>query len=301
MGIESQILVGTSGFSYPDWRHTVYPADLKKRKIHELQFLSEYFSFCEINSSFYGPLKPEVSKKWCEYVSNNKEFCFSAKLTEVFTHAPGRGNKQSSSAETIKYTLKDVDEAKKGFDPIAHNGRLGALLLQFPASYKYTEGNWDHLVDLLHIFREYPLTVEVRHVSWSDSLVLKALREENAAFCNIDQTRLGSTLEGTDFVTSSFAYLRLHGRSKQWFTARNRDDRYDYLYSKQSLEKIKGKIENMAAKAQKVFVAANNHPRGQAAANAVELQSLLSGKKVKAPASLVATYPELKEFTSSPE
>ena len=55
----------------------------------------------------------------------------------------------------------------------------------------------------------------------------------------------------------------------------------------------------MAAKAEKTFVAANNHPKGQAAANAIELKSLLSDKKVKAPEPLVKTYPELKEFAAT--
>ena len=156
--------------------------------------------------------------------------------------------------------------------------------------------NWDHLIDVLHLFRDYPLAVEVRHKTWADPLVLKALRQENIAFCNIDQTRLGQTLEGTQYVTASLAYLRLHGRSKEWFTAKNRDARYDYLYSKESLQKVKGKIESMAAEAEVTFVAANNHPRGQAAANAVELKSLLSGEKVSAPETLVKTYPVLEEF-----
>lgn len=75
----------------------VLSPDFKKLKIHELQFLAEFFDFCEINSSFYRPVNPETARKWCQYVSNNEEFQFTAKLTEVFTHAPGRGNKKSSS------------------------------------------------------------------------------------------------------------------------------------------------------------------------------------------------------------
>ena len=296
MASKPRILIGTSGFSYPDWHGTFYPSDLKKRKVHELQYLAEFFDFCEINNSFYRPVNPEVARKWCEYVSNNKEFQFTAKLTEVFSHAPGRGNKESSSAETIRYTAQDVEDAKKGFEPIANAGRLGALLLQFPISFKYTEGNWDHLIDVLHLFREYPLALEVRHKTWADPLVLKALQEENIAFCNIDQTRLGQTLEGTQYVTAPLAYLRLHGRSKEWFAAKSRDARYDYMYSEQSLQKIKGKVESMSDSADVTFVAANNHPRAQAAANAVELKSLLAGEKVEAPQTLVSTYPVLDAF-----
>jgi uncharacterized protein YecE (DUF72 family) len=294
-----RIFVGTSGFSYPDWHGTFYPPDFSRMKMHELQFLAQFFDFCEINNSFYRPVNPETARKWCEYVVNNKEFQFTAKLTEVFTHAPGRGNKKSSSAETIRYAAQDIEDAKRGFDPIANAGKLGALLLQFPISFKYTEGNWDHLIDVLHLFREFSLAVEVRHKSWADPLVLKALQNEHVAFCNIDQTHLGETLEGTEYVTASFAYLRLHGRSKEWFAAKNRDARYDYLYSRESMQKVKTKIEKMAAAVGKTFVAANNHPRGQAAANAVELKSLLSGGKVSAPAALVKTYPVLEEFAVS--
>jgi len=82
----------------------------------------------------------------------------------------------------------------------------------------------------------------------------------------------------------------------RWFTAKNRDAGYDYMYSKPNLEKIKNKIESIAAQADQTFVAANNHPRGQAPANAVELKALLSGQKTMAPATLVKTYPELEEF-----
>jgi len=143
-----------------------------------------------------------------------------------------------------------------------------------------------------HLFREFPLALEVRHKSWSDPLVLTALREEKVCFCNIDVTRIGDTLEGTEIVTSPLAYFRLHGRSKQWFTAKNRDERYDYLYSQSSLEKIKTKVEKAANEAQKTLVATNNHYKGQAAVNAIELNNMLGRKRVKAPRTLVEHYPE---------
>jgi uncharacterized protein YecE (DUF72 family) len=286
------VFIGTAGFSYPDWRGIVYPTDLKKRKIHELEYLSQFINLCEINNSFYRPINPDVAKKWCGYVADRPDFQFSCKLTEVFTHAPGREKKKSSTAETIKYTQQDIDDAKRGFEPIMHVGKLAALLLQFPISFRHTEGNWDHLIDVFHLFREFPLALEVRHKSWSDPLVLNALREEKVCFCNIDVTRIGDTLEGTEIVTSPLAYFRLHGRSKQWFTAKNRDERYDYLYSQSSLEKIKTKVEKAANEAQKTLVATNNHYKGQAAVNAIELNNMLGKKRVKAPKTLVEHYPE---------
>jgi len=118
-----RIFIGTSGFSYPDWHGTFYPPDFKKLKIHELQFLAEFFDFCEINSSFYRPVNPETARKWCQYVSNNEEFQFTAKLTEVFTHAPGRGNKKSSSPRKPSVTrARTLMLRRRDFEPIAGAG-----------------------------------------------------------------------------------------------------------------------------------------------------------------------------------
>src|SRR5215831_16918123 len=174
----SKLLVGTAGFQYPDWKGKVYPADVKKKYGHELSFLARYFDLCEINTSFYGPLKPRNAMNWCEYAAReNPGFQFTAKLTKVFTHAP-EARTTSSSAATIKYTPKDVDEAKAGFAPLADAGRLGAVIAQFPISFKFKGrstdakptdplyGNWDHVLDVLNLFREYPLSVEFRDASW---------------------------------------------------------------------------------------------------------------------------------------
>lgn len=306
------IYCGTAGFQYPDWKGIVYPADVKKKYGHELKFLARYFDVCEINTSFYGPLKPQSAKSWCDYVSQvNPDFQFTAKLTQVFTHAP-EAKTTSSSAATIKYTKKDIDEAKAGFAPLQEAGRLGAVILQFPISFKFREarkkgapealyGNWDHVLDVLNLFREYPLAVEFRDASWNDEWVIKELAARQVAFCNIDQPRLGNSLDGTQYVTAPFAYIRLHGRNyDKWFNARNRDERYDFLYNGERLERVRKRVSEMSEKAEKTFVIANNHPRGQAAVNALQLKSMLTGEKVSAPGSLVEVYPELREIANEP-
>jgi len=307
-----KLLFGTAGFQYPDWKGKVYPADVKKKYGHELSYLARYFDLCEINTSFYGPLKPQSAKSWCDHVSaENPDFQFTAKLTQVFTHAPD-AKKTSSSAGTIKYTKKDVEEARAGFAPLQDAGRLGAIILQFPISYKFKEskgketepvyGNWDHVLDVLNLFKEYPLAVEFRDASWNDEWVIKELAARQVAFCNIDQPRLGNSLDGTQYVTAPFAYIRLHGRNyKKWFSAKNRDERYDFLYTGEQLERIEKRVREMSEKAEKTFVVANNHPQGQAAVNALQLKSMLTGKKVRAPELLVKAYPELKERVEETE
>jgi len=64
------ILVGTTGFSYPVWAGIVYPPDMKKRKIHPLEYLPRFFDCCEINTSFYGHIRPNVGKEWRAYLTS---------------------------------------------------------------------------------------------------------------------------------------------------------------------------------------------------------------------------------------
>jgi uncharacterized protein YecE (DUF72 family) len=174
------------------------------------------------------------------------------------------------------------------------------LLIQFPVSFKNTNENRDYLNTLLERFAAYPKVVEVRHSSWENEGILRYFGEKGIAFCNIDQPRLGKSLRGTEHVTSDIGYVRLHGRNyDQWFQSDNRDDRYNYLYTEKELQGWKQRITTVAAKADKTFVVANNHFRGQAAVNALQLKSLLSGgDKVPIPETLSKTYPVLETIAA---
>ena len=294
-----EILIGPAGFSYKDWEGIVYPADLKRKKQHPLQFLARYFDLVEINTSFYGHLRPQNGRQWARIVADvNPRFTFTAKLNRAFTHSPV-AVVESTSAETIKPAAEDEALAKAGFDPLAGAGKLGCVLAQFPISFKNTEANRDYLDSLIARFREYPLAVEVRHSSWNDAQVLAHFAAENVAFCNIDQPLIGQALRPSTHVTAPLGYIRLHGRRyDQWFTHEHAHDRYNYLYPVPEMERWKGRVEQVAEKAGKTFVVANNHFKGKAAANSLELKSLLAGRRVKAPATLVDTYPDLAKFAT---
>jgi uncharacterized protein YecE (DUF72 family) len=286
------IFIGTAGFSYKDWEGIVYPKDLKKRKIHPLQYLAQFIDCCEINTSFYGHIRPNVGKDWCQKAADvNPGFHFTAKLFQGFTHVP-RGSKALSP---FNLTVSPADErlAREGLDSIANEGRLGAVLIQFPMSFKNEDDTRDYLFGLIAKFKTYPLVLEIRHESWNDPEILLRLAEAGVAFANIDQPRLGKSLRGTQHVTAPVGYVRLHGRNyKEWFQADNRNDRYNYLYKTKELEDWKEKIAHIANQTNKTFVVANNHYKGQAAVNALELKNMLGGKKVKAPKPLVEHYPD---------
>jgi uncharacterized protein YecE (DUF72 family) len=138
--------------------------------------------------------------------------------------------------------------------------------------------------------------LEIRHQSWNDSDILSRLAETGVGFCNIDQPHLGQSLRATEHVTAPVGYVRLHGRNYQeWFQPEgrgNRNDRYNYLYKRKELEGWKERITHIAQQTEKTYVIANNHFKGQAPVNALELKNMLSGQRVKAPATLVEHYPE---------
>jgi uncharacterized protein YecE (DUF72 family) len=292
------ILVGTAGFSYKDWVGTVYPVDLKARKIPPLQYLSQFYDCCEINTSFYGPLRPSAGKQWCAWVRDvNPQFLFTAKLYKAFTHSP-IATLEATSATTLRFTCEDEKLTREGLDSLASQEKLGAVVAQFPISFKNTDENRAYLEKLFGMFgRDYPLTIEVRHSTWNEEAVLLEFSTLGVGFVNVDQPLLGKALRGTAHVTSRVGYVRLHGRNyRQWFAASKVEDRYNFLYTPDQLEPWKERIEEIGQETQRTFAITNNHYLGKAAANATELKSMLCGEKVKAPPELIKTYPDLQAF-----
>jgi uncharacterized protein YecE (DUF72 family) len=270
---------------------------MKHRKIHPVEYLARFFDTAEINTSFYSPLKPELAKLWCRRVATvNPAFTFTAKLYRAFTHSP-IAVMEPTSAATIRPTDDDEMRTREGLDALATEGKLGALLIQFPVSFKNTSLNRDYLDRLLRQFIEYPRVVEVRDSSWNNAEILASFTQKNVAFCNIDQPTIGHSLAPTEHVTAPLAYVRLHGRNYyEWFDSDNRNDRYNYLYKEKELEDWKARITNVAEKAQTTYVITNNHFESKAGVNALELKAMIAGQKVPAPPTLIKKYPELRKF-----
>src|SRR6202790_4283919 len=301
METSSRIRIGTAGWSYKDWDGILYPPEVTRKKIHPVEFMARFFDVIEINTSFYGHIRPELGRFWARKAAAvNPDFLFTAKLHRSFTHSP-LAVMEPTSAASIRPNDDDERLAREGLESIASEGKLGALLIQFPVSFKNTSLNREYLEQLLRQFIEYPRVVEVRHESWDNPETIAEFMRHNVGFCNIDQPLLGRSLAPTEHVTAPIAYIRLHGRN---YDQRldcdhrndryNRDDRYNYLYKPAELEKWKEKVEIIAHKAESTFVIANNHFQAKAAVNALELRHLLDGKKVRAPEMLVKHYPELR-------
>jgi len=286
--VPRQTRVGPAGWSYADWSGYVYPAR-RTKGFHEAAYLSEFFDTIEINTSFYQPLRPDHAALWAERVAANPAFLFTAKLWQKFTHDP------SASAE-------DERAVRAGFDVLRQAEKLGAVLLQFPFSFHCTKETVGYLTAVLKRFADYPLVVELRHASWQTEETLALLRERNAGFCNIDQPIIGRSLEPSASSTSSVGYVRLHGRRYDtWFSdnaAAPAHERYNYLYSEEELDPWVARIRTVNQHTRNTFVVTNNHYQGKAVVNALQLISILKGRKVKVPEPLRQHYPELEKIAS---
>jgi uncharacterized protein YecE (DUF72 family) len=293
----SSIRIGTAGWYYKDWEGIFYPSGMAHRKQHPLEILARCFDMVEINTSFYGHIKPHLAKLWAKKAEAvNPNFMFTAKLHRSFTHNP-MSVMGTTSAASIKPNDEDETLAREGLEALAGEGKLGALLIQFPASFKNTSLNREYVERLMRQFIEYPRVIEVRHDSWDNPDTIRYFIEKNVAFCNIDQPLIGRSLQPTDHVTSPVGYVRLHGRNyDQWFDAEIGADRYNYLYSEAELAGWKEKIVGIAAKAETTYVVTNNCFEARAAVNALQLKSMITGQRVKAPESLLKHYPELSKI-----
>jgi uncharacterized protein YecE (DUF72 family) len=260
------------------------------RGFDRLTYLAGYFDAIEINVTFYRQPDPRVAASWARRLTESNPILVTAKLFQGFTHPRSDGGALNWEAEAERY--------RSGIDPLVSTGLLGAVLMQFPQSFHDTAESRGHLERLAALFRDLPLVAEFRHRSWDNEDALALLRRLGCGFCNIDQPALGSTLGPTAHATSRVAYIRLHGRNAaHWFNRRETASaRYDYFYSMDELKPWVKRARDLAKRAEEVVIIANNHYRGRGPANGLMLKAALTRKKVKAPAPLVAAYPDLKEI-----
>jgi uncharacterized protein YecE (DUF72 family) len=279
--------IGPAGWSYDDWHGIVYP-ERKSRGFKPLAFIGQLFNAVEVNSSFYRIPAARMTAAWVRLVP--EDFRFAFKLTRTFTHEPETVPDQTS-----------VELFLAGLQPIREAGLLGPLLIQFPWSFRYTGEAVERLRRLADCFAECDRVVEIRHASWNQPAALDVLRHVGG-FCNIDQPRLRNCLGPTQHVFGPTAYARLHGRNAANWFAENIPtyERYNYLYSDAELREWVARLNAMAAKAENVYVFANNHYRGQGVANALELRALLEGAVLHVPDELLRAYPRLRQIAEPP-
>jgi len=248
------------------------------------------FDALEINTSFYHPPRPQVTETWLKHVSGNRNFVFTAKLWRRFTHD-----------RNIMWTRSDVTRFTDGMRPLVDAARLGALLVQFPWSFRFDATNRSWLARVADTFVDMPLVVEARHASWAEDEAIDFLETRRLSLCNIDQPTSKTGLGKIPRLTGSLAYYRFHGRNREaWFDHKaGRNDRYDYLYSEDEMASWVDDIKSAGEQADRVFVMNNNHYQGQAVVNALQLRARMEQITPRAPETLLQAYPVLKSTAVS--
>lgn len=272
-----KIRVGPAGWSYKDWEGTVYPPH--GSKFDPLSYLAGFFDTIEINSPFYRIPPPTHPKSWIRRVSENPSFRFTTKVFRGFTH------------EDAPLADDEVNAFRAYLDPLMESGLLGAILLQFPWSFRNTAASRERLANLFRAFAEYPKALEVRHATFQVPEVYAFLAEHDVSWVNVDQPLFSDSVKPDDTVTGPVGYARLHGRNyEKWFAHGESWERYNYLYSREELEPWVERVETMASR-QETYVITNNHFRGQAILNAGDLKGRL-GQDPALPPQLREVYPE---------
>lgn len=273
------IYIGTSGWSYPQgegtWKGYFYPAG----KINELEYYSQFFNTVEVNSSFYRPPNPEYARNWAQRTPD--DFLFTVKLWQKFTHP---GMYKEATGRDAAISRNDVDLFRRSLEPLAGHDKLGALLAQFPPSFKNDDFGRQILHAVINTFSEYHLAVELRHRSWTDvETTAELLRETNTCWVEIDEPKFSSSIAADVPLTSDMAYFRFHGRNRENWWKGNNETRYKYLYSEEELEEIVVKMKKLSGEVTLMFAQFNNHWQGYAPRNATDIKKQMGLPFVELP------------------
>jgi uncharacterized protein YecE (DUF72 family) len=311
--------IGTSGWNYPSgdgtWNGVFYPPTRRRPKgFDELAFYAEHFDTVEVNSTFYGQPRAEVTRRWVE--KTPADFEFSIKLYQKFTHPrmfrqrleKGLPDDARSDAALVEALARpndvDLDQFRRAIEPLASSGRLGALLAQFPPSFKDEGPSRDYLAALLRAFAGYPVAVELRHRSWSDAIdqTLALLNAFAAAWVQIDEPKFRFSIRQNYLPNvTGFYYMRLHGRNvANWWRPEKSENRYDYLYSADELEEFSDTADAAKRLVKKLYLYTNNHFSAKSVANAVMIKQQL-GEPIEGeyPPEFLARFPDLASIIPS--
>jgi len=256
---EADILLGTSGYSFTDWKGNFYPEKISSSRM--LEFYAGHFDSVEINSTYYG-IMPRKTTAWM--VDRTPDgFTFTVKLHSSMTHDRNAGS-------------NDWKNFFRMLEPFRRENRLGALLAQFPYSFQAGRENLEYIDRIRKVCVDLPLAVEFRHDSWYADDVMNNLSSSGVNMVSVDLPGLDHLPDGRPLPGSDFGYIRFHGRNReQWYS--NSQLRYDYLYSERELRSWFPAIKKLSEQTGKIFMFFNNCHMGKAVMSAGFMRSLLEG------------------------
>ncbi len=284
--MQPEILIGMGGWSLPAFDGRFYPAEQGK-EFRKLEYFSRYFDLVEVNATFYTTaLGPQQARRWLKEIEANKNFMFTVKLFQGFTH---------------KYnaTERDAQAVKALLEPLAGSGKLGGLVLQFPHNFIRTSERGQYLKKLAGAFGAYALFLELRHDSWNNPAAFELLKEWGFRLINTDLPAIKHHMPFTNEAWGDTAYYRLMGRNKDSWDEGGVQERYKYFYSEKELKEVLDRITSLKSTVKKAFVVFHNDPEANSPVNGFQLKKIaVPNSKIHAPRPLMDSFPELAEISS---
>lgn len=252
------IRLGTSGFSYDDWIGAVYPEDLPRWGW--LGYYAKQFDTVELNVTYYRIPELKIVRGWIQKTPD--DFLFTVKAHRSITH----DRKEP-----------DFDNFRAAVQPLLDEGRLAAILAQFPHSFHPDGENRDYLEGLREGLLDLPIVVEFRDSKWVSDATFSQLEKLHFGFCCVDEPDIPGLMPPVVRSTSEIAYVRFHGRNaEKWWQHDHAWERYDYTYQEDELKDWAPRINALHAEAPLTLVYANNHYRGQSVDTLRKLERILA-------------------------
>ncbi|NWG02004.1 MAG: DUF72 domain-containing protein [Syntrophaceae bacterium] len=265
------IKVGTSGFSFADWKGTVYPQGLPEREMLSFYEKELGFNALEVNFTYYTLPSQKSFSAMSRKTSSNFEFfvkSFKGMTHEIRNQETGEIVDNRETFQKFKYSL----------EPLIGEGKLGGVLAQFPYGFFPNRENIGYLERFKEAMGDIPLVLEFRNHTWLKEGTFEFLSKNGVGFCIVDEPKLPKLMPYIPRATSDIGYFRFHGRNPNWFNVPT-SVRYDYLYSEGELKEFFPDIKDISNKTAKTFIFFNNCHAGSAAKNATQMAKLLMDEK----------------------
>ena len=274
--------VGTSGYHFDDWIGLFNPPRATKRQMTErtdrerddqdrLRFYQKYFSFVEINNTFYR--EPMIGNFLNIERRSKPSMQYAVKMHRSISHT------KTWDPEIGKQLVRDHVTA---VSPLVDTGRFFSFLLQLEDRVVRSQKRLDYLLAVSSeaINEGLDVHIEFRHISWHEMHPIQSLKDNGIGICNTEIPPIRHAFPLKAYATSDKGYVRYSGRNEQnWYpegeqkTSKERtaarNARYDYMYSDEEVQKRTIAQLELGLKASSVAIAWNNHYNTQAVQNAL--------------------------------
>jgi uncharacterized protein YecE (DUF72 family) len=186
----------------------------------------------------------------------------------------------------------DIMLFQNSLEPLVKSGKLGALLAQFPPSFKKDKSGRQVLEAVIAAFGKYSLAVELRDRSWSDDpATANLLKQNNIAWVQADEPKFSSSVAMELPLTADMTYFRFHGRNAANWWQGNNETRYKYLYNPEEITELAQKLTAVASQTKLTFAFFNNHWKAWAPRNAVDMMKSLGQPVTELPGFGAGLFP----------